>query len=286
MSFFHDAGASMTTHEVAYLGPIGTYSHLVAEKYGGRGGKPVPFPTITDVCAFVAGHPGRHGIVPIENSSGGAIYETVDILLANRPRVRIEAELSLNVRLALLGRAGEPARVLYSHFAPLEHCGAWIKRHLPRIEKRVVASTAVAGQRAAGEHGALALGNRKLARLYGLQVLHYPVQAELPNVTVFYAIGGGSRHRPHATKTTLAAKLPNIPGSLCTFLETFRDRNVNLTRLISRPIRGCPREYVFLVDIEGGVTQPAVRQAMAAGRRTCVELRLVGSYPCHTPYRS
>jgi chorismate mutase / prephenate dehydratase len=276
----------MTRHAVAYLGPIGTYSHLVAEKYGGRNGKPVPFPTITDVCAFVAEHPSRRGIVPIENSSGGALYETVDILLANRPRVRIEAELSLHVRLALLGRTGEPARVLYSHFAPLEHCAAWIKRHLPRIEKRVVASTAVAGQRAAGEHGAVALGNRTLARLYGLQVLHYPVQAELPNVTVFYAVGGGSRRRPGATKTTLAAKLPNVPGSLCTFLEAFRNQNVNLTRLISRPIRGTPREYVFLVDIEGGIEAHAVRRAVATARRTCVALRLVGSYPCHKPYRS
>jgi prephenate dehydratase len=276
----------MNKLEVAYLGPIGTYSHLVAEKFYGRKGKLIPFPTITGVCAFVAGHPTRRGIVPIENSSGGAIYETADILLADKPKVRIEAELSLNVRLALLGREGERARVLYSHFAPLEHCDAWIRKRLPRVDRRVVSSTAAAAQHAAGEYGAVALCNRKLAALCGLQVLHYPVEADVPNLTVFYAIGGGARQRPNANKSTLAAKLPNVPGSLCAFLEAFRDRSVNLTRLISRPIRGSPREYIFLVDIEGGTGDNAVRRAVATARRACVDLRLVGSYPCHKPYQS
>ena len=276
----------MNITEVAYLGPIGTYSHLVAEKRYGRDKRLVPFATITDVCAFVARRPSRRGVVPIENSSGGAIYETVDILLANKPRVRIEEELSLNVRLALLGREGETPRVLYSHFAPLEHCAPWIKKRLPRVDKRVVNSTAVAAQRAAGEHGAVALANRRAARICGLQVLHYPVEADVPNLTVFLAIGARERMLKHAAKTTLAVKLPNVPGSLCTFLEAFRDEGVNLSRLISRPMRGCPREYAFLVDIDGGGRDPNVKRALAKARRASVELRLVGSYPCRRPYRS
>jgi prephenate dehydratase len=272
--------------EVAYLGPVGTYSHLVAEKKYGKGCQMVPLPTVLDVCAYVSRKPGRHGIVPIENSSGGAIYETVDILLANKPRIRIDEELTLDVQLALMGHKGQPVRSLYSHFAPLEHCVSWIRKHLPRVKKQVVTSTAVAAQRAAADLNAAALGSRKLAGIYGLDVLEYPVKTGVPNVTVFLAISGRKTIGRVGDKTTLAVKLPNEPGSLCTLLEAFRDQDVNLSRIISRPIRGCPREYAFLVDIEGSPRLAAVRQALATARKTCVQLRIVGSYSSHRPYKS
>jgi prephenate dehydratase len=278
---------SMARIEVAYLGPIGTYSHLVAEKRFGHRAKLVPLPTILDVCTFVSQDPlRRHGIVPIENSSGGAIYEMVDILLGNSPRVRILEELSLDVRLALLGRRGEKCRILYSHFAPLEHCVSWLKRNLPRAEKRVVATTAIAAQQASCQRNAMALGNRRLAQIYGLEVLHYPVQADVPNITVFLLLGGTQQIQPKSVKSTLAVKLPNRPGSLCTFLEAFRDQQVNLSRLLSRPLRGCPRQYAFLVDIEGHPDRPNVRKALALARKASVQLRSVGSFPCRHPYKS
>jgi len=272
--------------EVGYLGPMGTYSHLVAEKRFGRRARLVPLPSVLDVCSFVSRHPQRRGIVPIENSSGGAIYETVDILLANRPRIGIEEELSLNVSLALLGRRGEKVSVLYSHFAPLEHSQVWLKKHLPKATHRVVASTAAAAVHAASEMNAAALGNRRLARMYGLDVLAYPVQSDVPNLTVFYVINGGRAASGTPEKTTLAVKLPNTPGSLCSFLDRFRNEDVNLSRLLSRPIRGCPREYAFLIDLVGGTSEQHVRRAMRAARRTVAEMRTVGSYPTRSPYSS
>jgi len=247
----------------------------------------VPLPTILDVCTFVAQDPThRRGIVPIENSSGGAIYEMVDILLGNTPKVHILEELSLDVKLALLGRRGEKTRILFSHFAPLEHCARWLKRNLPRVEKRVVGTTAMAGQQASCQRNATALGNRRLAQIYGLEVLHYPVAADVPNITVFLLLGGAQRVQPASTKSTLAVKLPNQPGSLCTFLEAFRDQEVNLSRLLSRPLRGCPREYAFLVDIEGHPDKPNVKRALAIARKVSVQLRLVGSFPSRRPYKS
>ena len=276
----------MAVSEVAYLGPEGTYSHLVAEKRYGHNRRFVPLPTILDVCSYVSRKSSRRGIVPIENSSGGAIYETVDILLSNRPRVHVEEELSLDVKLALLGRKGEKIKVLYSHFAPLEHCNAWLRCRLPRVKRYVVTSTAVAAQYAAKEENAAALGSRRLARLYNLDVIHYPVEAAIPNLTVFYAVGGKHKTPSQSKKTTLAVKLPNRSGSLCTFLEAFRNENVNLSRLISRPIRGCPREYAFLVDIEGAITSPWIKRTLTLAQKTCFELRVVGSYPTRHPYKS
>ena len=276
----------MAARDVAFLGPLGTYSHLVAEKRFGRGHRLVPLPTVLDVCTFVSRHAHRLGVIPIENSSGGAIYETVDILLQNAPPVHLREEIALNVRLALIGRKGARAETLYTHFAPLEHCASWLKQNLPRVRRQVVSSTAVAAIHAASEPGAVALGNRKLARIYNLDVLHYPVQADMPNITSFLVIAGRNRAVAGANKTTLSVKLPNVPGSLCDFLDTFRRERVNLSRLLSRPIRGCPREYAFLVDLESGRADANVRRALPAARKTCTELRVVGSYASGRVYSS
>lgn len=277
----------MSVHEVAFLGPEGTYSHLVAEKRFGSGPTLVPCDTIHDVCAYVAKRPvKRRGIVPIENSSGGAIHETVDVLLANRPRVNVVEELALEVRLALLGRPGRRIRNLYSHVMPLEHCSAWIRRHLPGVKKQAVSSTAKAAELAAADPAGGSLGSRRLAGLYGLKVLEFPVEADTVNLTAFLVIGGRAGSAPKADKTTLAVHLPNIPGSLCTFLEAFRHHDVNLSRLVSRPIRGLPKEYAFLVDIQGGVGQPGVKRAMTLAAQACASLRVAGSYPVRQAYRS
>ncbi len=276
----------MKTH-VAYLGPPGTYSHLVARKRFGAQAEMVPRPTVLDVCLYVSRHAGAAGIVPIENSSGGAIHETVDILLTGRPRIGIARELSLEVRLALLGHAGGAIRNLYSHFAPLEHCNAWLRKHHPRVTLHKESSTAAAAQRAAADPAGAALGSRQLAGLYGLDILTFPVEVAEPNITSFLSITGRRREQPAApVKTTLAIYLPNEPGSLYRLLGAFATEQVNLSRLVSRPIRGAHRQYAFLVDLEGSPDRPPVARALDAARRVSTSLRVCGAYPVNRRYRS
>jgi chorismate mutase / prephenate dehydratase len=273
------------TH-VAFLGPMGTYSHLVARKRFGAKARMIALPTILDVCAYVAAHRGAQGVVPIENSSGGAIYETVDILLTDTPRIFITQELSLEVRLALLGHRSAAIETLYSHFAPMEHCSAWLRKHLPHAARHTEASTASAAERVAADPHGAALGSRLLAKLYDLDVLTFPVEAEVPNITTFLVIQGTQPPARKGAKTTLAVQLRNEPGSLYRFLGTFATAGVNLSRLISRPIRGLHRQYAFLVDMEGGVHRPAVEHAIDAARRVSDMLRVCGSYPCNKRYTS
>lgn len=276
----------MPAIKIAYLGPAGTYSHLIAEKHFGSKVVLVPMPTIHDICQYTFRNPTRYGVVPIENSSGGAIYETVDILLSSKPKIHIVEEITLDVKLALLGHKKEPILKLYSHFAPLEHCAGWIRKNLPRVQKQVLNSTAAAALKAADEPNSAALGCRKLSSYYNLQVLKYPVESDVPNITTFLVISGKKRKTVKPSKTTLAAMLPNEPGSLCTFLEYFRDQNINLSRLISRPIRGSHKEYAFLVDIEGNINQPKIKHALSQAKKTCVQLRVIGDYPSGRKYSS
>ena len=149
-----------------------------------------------------------------------------------------------------------------------------------------MASTAAAAVHAASEWNAAAVANRRVAAMYGLDVLVYPLESDVPNVTVFFAISGAAAAPARRDKSTFAVRLPNTPGSLCTFLEAFRDEGVNLSQLISRPIRGCPRQYAFLVDVEAGVDAAPVRKALRRARRTAVQIRTVGSYPCLPAYTS
>ena len=117
-------------------------------------------------------------------------------------------------------------------------------------------------------------------------VLHYPVEADVPNITSFLVVMPRRPEVERAVKTTLAVRLPNKPGALCSFLETFRAQDVNLSRLISRPIRGCPREYAFLVDIDGEPGTPRVKQALADARKASTHMRVAGAYPIRRAYTS
>ncbi len=276
----------MTKQTVAFLGPLGTYSHLVTRKRFGKDAELVPLPGVLDVCTFVSRNPDAKGVVPIENSSGGEIHETVDILLNNRPRVYIEEELSLHVELALLGHEDCPIRRLHSHFVPLEHCTPWIKKNLGRVEKKEEPSTAIAAAHVTVDPYAAALGGRHLAKQFGLSILEFPVESGTPNITTFIVISKKKGEQPKSTKITLAVRLPNEPGSLYRLLDAFQKEDVNLSRLVSRPIRGVHREYAFLVDIEGDVQAPNVKRALSAARKQSAALRICGAFPCRKAYRS
>ena len=275
-----------TTPTVAYLGPEGTFSHLIARKRFGRTARLVPQPSVYDIFSYVRGGSGRIGIVPIENSSGGTIYETIDGLVEQAGKVVIGEELSLNVRLALLGRREEPIRALYSHFIPLQHVQPWVRQHLPGVRQHRTSSTTRAAEAAAAEPGAAALGTREAAKRYGLQVLQFPVHSEVPNITEFITISRPGKPAPRSTKTTLLVTLENRPGSLLDFLQAFKDSDVNLTRLLSRPIIGQPKSYLFVVDLQGTPASPRIQDALAKARQATHSLTVLGVYPVRKMYAS
>ncbi len=276
----------MAKPSIAYLGPEGTFSHLVARKRFGATARLVPVAGIYEIFEHVKKGRGNLGVVPIENSTGGSIVETIDCLVANRGRVYLREELSLNVKLALLGHRGKKIRHLYSHFAPLQHCGAWIRQNLPGVEKHEAASTAKAAEIAAGDPSSAALGTRAAAARYGLSVLKFPVHSTVPNVTELAVIGTRGDYPLRARKTSLVVTLENRPGSLFDFLEAFKKARVNLTRLISRPIVGQPKSYLFVVDLQGAPRDKLVRQALADAGKAASSLTTLGVFPVRKMYAS
>jgi chorismate mutase / prephenate dehydratase len=272
---------------VCYLGPEGTFSHILARKRFGKRAILVPCPTVEAVFERVLSAPENLGIVPIENSSGGTVYDSVDLLIRHAGRVFIQEELALDVRIALLGRRGKAIATVFSHFVQIRHHAEWLKMRHPRARLLAVASTAVAAQKAAASSRAAALASPGAAEVYGLEVLELPSLAQTVNVTHFFVIGAASGYsREKSEKTALVAALPNICGSLHKFLGPFAREKVNLSRIVSRPVPGKPQTYVFFLEVDGNPNSVSVDRALHRAGALAESMTNLGSYPARRRFKS
>ena len=277
----------MKVKEVTYLGPAGTYTHQVAEMRFGQDAELIPASTIFDACEHVKKVYGSYAVVPIENSSAGNITATIDIIM-NDAELTVVESMSLVVRLALIGRRNAEIKHLYSHFAPFKHCATWIRKHYPDAVCHEVSSTAEAAVKVQGESDAAALGSRKLAEIYDLDLLEFPLEQDIINETEFIVLASRETRGADRAgeKTALSVQLVNGPGSLCSFLIPFRDMKVNLTRIISRPVYGVPSEYAFYIDIKGNCEDESVQRALELAGEHCDLLRVIGSYSYKEKFHS
>jgi prephenate dehydratase len=276
----------LTAPIIACLGPEGSFSHLLTRQR---------FPesevrlmsSIGEVFDHLAHEGAALGIVPIENSSGGFIIDTVDRLVDERCGLQILEELTLDVKLALLGKPGVQVQTIHSHAMPFFHCDEWLKANYPEAKRIVEPSTAKAAEKAATLDHAAAIGPRQNAERHGLSLLHFPIAGEVPNITQFYVLGHVANLASlENNRTALVVELPDRPGSLCRFLTPLSEASLNLKRLESRPLRGQPNKYRFYIEIEGSPAQPAVQAALDQTTADGAVIRSVGSYPARQRFES
>jgi chorismate mutase / prephenate dehydratase len=278
---------SFFVRSVFYLGPEGTFSHILARKRFRRHAILVPCPTVEAVFERVLAVAGDLGIVPIENSSGGTVYDTVDLLIRHAGQIFIHEELALDVRIALLGRPGKAIAKVFSHFVQIKHHAEWLKARHPRARLHAVASTAVAAQKAAASSRAAALASPGAAEVYGLEVLELPSLGQTVNVTHFFVIGASAPDiREESQKTALVAALPNVCGSLHKFLGPFAREKVNLSRIVSRPVPGKPQTYVFFLEIDGSPQSDSVDRALVRAHALAESMTSLGTYPGRRRFKS
>lgn len=271
---------------VAYLGPEGSFAHLVARKRFADG-ELIPKGSVDEVFDYLEREPDCVAVVPIENSSGGVITATVDRIMEENSPYHIQEEIVLNVKLALLGREGDVVEKIYSHFAPFYHCNKWLRANYPDAEQIVTPSTPNAAIAASREKGAASIGARESAERYGLDVLHYPIDAEVVNVTEFFVVAHqANADSPRNSRTSLAVELPDSAGSLFRFLAPLAAHSINLKRIESRPIWGQPHRYRFFIEIDGNISNTQLVEALDEASKFCIKLRNFGSYPADTRYES
>lgn len=264
---------------VAYLGPRGTFSEEAVSKHFGGVTSTHPCASIDEVFRRVETGGAGYGVVPVENSTEGAIGRTLDLLLSTPAKVC--GEIVLPVRQCLMSRAKRVADVrrVYSHAQSLAQCQQWLARHVPAAERVPVVSNAEAARLAARERAAAAVGPKAAAAIYRLNVLARNVEDEPRNTTRFLVLAAEDAPPSGRDKTSLIMSTRNVPGAIHDLLTPLAANRVSMTRLESRPSRTGLWEYVFYVDIEGHQQDANVGRALGELQETATFLKNLGSYP-------
>ncbi len=265
-------------NKVGYLGPDGTFSHMMAQNIFASYAELIPQKTIEDVFKEVMNGSLDNGIVPIENSINGSVVETLDQLMKHSSK--IQAEATLEISHCLFSNAKwEDIKVIYSHPQPIGQCYQWIRQNLPSAEIVETPSTTSAIKRAASESNAAAIGAKISSDHYDIKLVRENIQ-DLPfNLTRFLVIGNEIPNVTGSFKTSLTISLlQDRPGALYEILKAFNDNKINLTRIESRPSRKQAWSYNFLIDIEGDVQEENVQQALNDIHANSFSINILGSY--------
>ncbi|HRD87727.1 MAG TPA: prephenate dehydratase [Accumulibacter sp.] len=264
---------------IAFLGPLGTFSESAAVKHFGHAARLLPQISIDDVFREVEALHADYAVVPIENSTEGAVGRTLDLLLTTP--LKICGEVVLRIHQHLLSNETALAGVhrVYSHAQSLAQCHEWLNRSLPLAQRVPVGSNAQAAQLAAAEAGAAAIAGQAAAERYQLPELASNIEDEPNNTTRFAVLGRHDAGPSGRDKTSLIMSAQNQTGALSRLLAPFSDAGVSMTRLESRPARHTLWEYVFFVDVDGHRDDEPLRRALDELARRAPYLKLLGSYP-------
>jgi chorismate mutase / prephenate dehydratase len=266
---------------VAYLGPRGTFSESATVKHFGHAAAGMPGASIDEVFRSVESGAADFGVVPVENSTEGAVGRSLD-LMPNTP-MNVCGEVIVRIHHNLMAKAqpasfGEIRRV-FSHGQSLGQCHEWLNSHLPRAERVAVASNAEAARRASEEAGSAAVAGEAAAQHYGLAILAPNIEDEPNNTTRFLVLGEYQPGPSGRDKTSMVLSARNRAGAVYEMLTPFASRGVSMTKFESRPSRVALWEYLFFVDIEGHRDDPQVAAALADVGRIAGYLKVLGSYP-------
>ena len=266
--------------KIAYLGPEGTWTHQAALKKFGHSVSYSPQANFADVFDQVARRKADYGVVPIENSTEGAVSHTLDLFVDSPLRICAQILLRIdNCLMAAIPR--EEIKTLYSHPQVFGQCRQWLLRSFPEVGIIEVSSTTVAARlaRQNAAEGAAALGGPLAAELHSLAILEHSIQDRATNTTRFLVIGEKTCPPTGNDRTSILFAIHDRPGSLVRALQAFDHFHVNMSKIESRPSKQKDWEYIFYVDLAGHCDDAAVRNALAELEKHCSLAKMLGSYP-------
>ncbi|MEE8173976.1 MAG: prephenate dehydratase [Dehalococcoidia bacterium] len=267
---------------IAYLGPAGTFTEEAALAYDEKA-ELIPFSSIPAVASAVDTGMADEGVVAIENSLEGSVTDTLDLLI-HESKVLILRELILPIEHHLLVRPGTQAaeiKNIFSHPQALAQCRRFLERCFPKVQLVSALSTARAVEdMMASDAASAAIGTRRAAALYGAEILAEGIQDQASNVTRFVVLAPVDHPATGCDKTSLCFSFADdSPGLLCSVLQEFAQRDINLAKVESRPSRESFGRYIFLVDLEGHRQDPVIAEALERVRAKAAVLKILGSYP-------
>ena len=275
---------------IGYLGPPGSHSHASAVKQFGSSVEFEDLHQISGVFTEVIRGHVDYGLVPIENSTGGGITETLDAFMEHAHEVTVYAEVQINIHHAMLANC-KPKDIRRIHSKPevFAQCRQWLATQYPGAELIPAASSSRAAQTAAEEDnkaleigatpGAAAIGTALAGELYGLKVLFPRIEDNPNNITRFCIISKQKAKKTGDDKTSILFATEHKPGALVEVLGVFQAAGINLSHLDKRPSGRQNWSYMFFIDIDGHRDDPDVAAALQRATAHCKELHVLGSYP-------
>lgn len=283
-SIFHEVittcRLSQKKTTVAYLGPEATFTHLAGVEYFGQSADYKAMESIDDVFNEVEKERVTYGIVPVENSIEGAVFSTLDSFMKYNVKTCGELQLAISHNLVCCSGDINDIQTVASHAQPLAQCREWLKKNLPAIPTLQVFSTGAAAQMAANNPNIGAIASSLAVKTYNLQVVVKGIEDYQGNTTRFLVIGNNSPSKSGHDKTSLLLGLRvNRPGALNEVLTILSERDIDLTKIESRPIKGKQWKYLFFLDIAGHIEDPVIREGCHILKQICPYFEWLGSYP-------
>ena len=265
--------------KVAFQGEPGAYSEQAVFNYFGNV-ETLPCESFDVVFEAVNSKNCDTGLIPIENSLAGSIHQNYDLLLRNQ--LQIVGEYLLRVRHCLIAIPGvkkEDVKKAISHPQALGQCAAYLRSHGIKAEQVYDTAGSVKMLKESGARDTAAIASRRAAELYGMQILEEGIEDNAENYTRFLAIQHEAIIPQDEAKTSIVFTLKNQPGALFKAMSVFALRDIDLTKIESRPLQGKPWEYLFYIDFIGATHEDTIRRALDHLAEYVVTLRVLGSYP-------
>lgn len=263
---------------IGYLGPAGSFSHTAATL---KFGQSVEYEPLTDIRSIFDEVSKAHcdlGLVPIENTVGGGVIETLDALIDSD--VQICAEVMMAIHHNLLANCPlEKIEKIYSKPEVFVQCRNWLSSTFKDAQTIPTASTAKAAQLACKETGAAAIGSTLAAELYGLDIICENVEDITNNITRFLVLSQEDAKPTGEDKTAILFSTAHKAGALADVLDIFKQSGINLTNIESRPSKKREWEYYFFMDFLGHKTEERIQKGLEETKKYCLQLSVLGSFP-------
>lgn len=265
--------------KVAYQGAPGAYSEAASYEIFGKDVQPLPCETFEEVFRKVEDGEADRGMLPIENSVTGSLHRNYDLLLEHS--LYIVGEYPLRVRHCLIGVPGsrlDQIRKVISHPQGIGQCEKYLRRLNVQTEAVYDTAGSVRMVKETGDPSLASIASNWAAQLYGMQILAEGIEDNPANYTRFLILGREAAVPQGNAKTSIVFTLRNIPGALFKALSVFALREIDLTKIESRPLVGKPWEYLFYIDFNGSTSEEHVKRALENLGEYALTLRVLGSY--------
>jgi len=263
---------------ISYLGPQGSFTHTAAVR---KFGQSVDYEPVTDIRGIFDEVTRGHcdlGVVPVENSAGGGVIETLDAFADTSAMICAEVYMPIHHNL-LANCTLEQVKKIYSKPEIFAQCRQWLSKTFKEANTIAAASSAKAAQMAVEEQFTAAIGSDIAAELYGLKIICENIEDIGNNVTRFLIISKEDARSSGDDKTSILFSTAHKAGALADVLDVFKKREVNLTNIESRPSKKRQREYYFFVDCQGHRKDEKLIECLKEIKQHCLQLSVLGSYP-------